>query len=32
MYEDQVRPGDDAPDGKVHDSLDALLADLSSDG
>ena len=26
------RPGDDAPDGKVYDSMDALLADLSSDG
>ena len=25
------RPGDDAPDGKVYDSMDALLADLSSD-
>ncbi len=26
------RPGDDTPDGKVYDSMDALLADLSSDG
>ena len=26
------RPGDDAPDGKVYDSMDALLTDLSSDG
>ncbi len=26
------RPGDDAPDGKVYDSMDALLADLGSDG
>ena len=26
------RPGDDMPDGKVYDSMDALLADLSSDG
>jgi hypothetical protein len=26
------RPGDDAPDGKAYDSMDALLADLGSDG
>jgi len=26
------RPGDDAPDGKVYDSMEALLADLGSDG
>jgi hypothetical protein len=26
------RPGDDMPDGKVYDSMDALLADLGSDG
>ena len=26
------RPGDDVPDGKVYDSMDALLADLGSDG
>jgi hypothetical protein len=26
------RPGDDAPDGKVYESMDALLADLGSDG
>ncbi len=26
------RPGDDAPDGKVYDSMDALVADLGSDG
>jgi len=26
------RPGDDAPVGKVYDSMDALLADLGSDG
>ena len=26
------RPGDDTSDGKVYDSMDALLADLSSDG
>lgn len=26
------RPGDDAPGGKVYDSMDALLADLGSDG
>ena len=26
------RPGGDAPDGKVYDSMDALLADLGSDG
>ena len=25
------RPGDDVPDGKVYDSMDALLADLGSD-
>jgi hypothetical protein len=24
-------PGDDVPDGKVYDSMDALLADLGSD-
>ena len=28
----QLRPGDDAPDGKVYDSMDALLADLGLDG
>ena len=26
------RLGDDVPDGKVYDSMDALLADLGSDG
>jgi hypothetical protein len=26
------RPGDDVPVGKVYDSMDALLADLGSDG
>jgi hypothetical protein len=26
------RPGDDAPYGEVYDSMDALLADLGSDG
>ena len=26
------RPGDDAPDGKVYSSMDALLADLCSHG
>ena len=25
------RPGDDVPDGKVYDSMDALIADLGSE-